>query len=140
MTDTYRIFLTDYAPNRKIIAIKVIRTVIKLGLKEVKMMVDPVDNGVDSLIHETRNKAESDAILKRLVLADIEGDCTFSQYEPDLTPTQYEYALAIYIARELPIQPKDIREIAKRLEQMTEQTDVDPVSALYSVANMIETA
>jgi large subunit ribosomal protein L7/L12 len=58
----FAITLKEYPADKKVTVIKVIREITGLGLKEAKDLVE----GVPSLVKEGVNKADSDAIKKKL--------------------------------------------------------------------------
>jgi len=58
----FAVTLKEYPADKKVTVIKVIREITGLGLKEAKDLVE----GVPSLVKEGVNKADSDAIKKKL--------------------------------------------------------------------------
>ena len=58
----FTVTLKEYPADKKVTVIKVIREITGLGLKEAKDLVE----GVPSLVKEGVNKADSDAIKKKL--------------------------------------------------------------------------
>jgi large subunit ribosomal protein L7/L12 len=58
----FAVTLKEYPADKKVTVIKVIREITGLGLKEPKDLVE----GVPSLVKEGVNKADSDAIKKKL--------------------------------------------------------------------------
>ena len=58
----FTVNLKEYPADKKVTVIKVIREITGLGLKEAKDLVE----GVPSLVKEGVNKADSDAIKKKL--------------------------------------------------------------------------
>ena len=58
----FTVSLKEYPADKKVTVIKVIREITGLGLKEAKDLVE----GVPSLVKEGVNKADSDAIKKKL--------------------------------------------------------------------------
>jgi large subunit ribosomal protein L7/L12 len=58
----FSVTLKEYPADKKVTVIKVIREITGLGLKEAKDLVE----GVPSLVKEGVNKADSDAIKKKL--------------------------------------------------------------------------
>jgi large subunit ribosomal protein L7/L12 len=58
----FTVTLKEYPADKKVTVIKVIREITGLGLKEPKDLVE----GVPSLVKEGVNKADSDAIKKKL--------------------------------------------------------------------------
>jgi len=58
----FTVTLKEYPADKKVTVIKVIREITGLGLKEAKDLVE----GVPSLVKEGVNKADSDAMKKKL--------------------------------------------------------------------------
>jgi large subunit ribosomal protein L7/L12 len=58
----FAVHLKEYPADKKVTVIKVIREITGLGLKEAKDLVE----GVPSLVKEGVNKADSDAMKKKL--------------------------------------------------------------------------
>jgi len=58
----FAVTLKEYPADKKVTVIKVIREITGLGLKEAKDLVE----GVPSLVKEGVNKADSDAMKKKL--------------------------------------------------------------------------
>ena len=58
----FTVTLKEYPADKKVTVIKVIREITGLGLKEAKDLVE----GVPSLVKEGINKADTDAIKKKL--------------------------------------------------------------------------
>ena len=58
----FTVLLKEYPADKKVTVIKVIREITGLGLKEAKDLVE----GVPSLVKEGVNKADSDAMKKKL--------------------------------------------------------------------------
>jgi large subunit ribosomal protein L7/L12 len=58
----FTVTLKEYPADKKVTVIKVIREITGLGLKEAKDLVE----GVPSLVKDGVNKADSDAIKKKL--------------------------------------------------------------------------
>ncbi len=58
----FTVSLKEYPADKKVTVIKVIREITGLGLKEAKDLVE----GVPSLVKEGVNKADSDAMKKKL--------------------------------------------------------------------------
>ena len=58
----FSVTLKEYPADKKVTVIKVIREITGLGLKEAKDLVE----GVPSLVKEGVNKADSDAMKKKL--------------------------------------------------------------------------
>ena len=58
----FTVTLKEYPADKKVTVIKVIREITGLGLKEAKDLVE----GVTSLVKEGVNKADSDAMKKKL--------------------------------------------------------------------------
>src|SRR5438270_13024951 len=58
----FTVTLKEYPADKKVTVIKVIREITGLGLKEAKDLVE----GVPSVVKEAVNKADSDAIKKKL--------------------------------------------------------------------------
>jgi large subunit ribosomal protein L7/L12 len=58
----FTVTLKEYPADKKVTVIKVIREITGLGLKETKDLVE----GVPSLVKEGVNKADSDAMKKKL--------------------------------------------------------------------------
>src|ERR1700704_2698206 len=58
----FAVTLKEYPADKKVTVIKVIREITGLGLKEAKDLVE----GVPSLVKEGINKADSDAMKKKL--------------------------------------------------------------------------
>ena len=58
----FAVTLKEYPADKKVTVIKVIREITGLGLKEAKELVE----GVPSLVKEGVNKADSDAMKKKL--------------------------------------------------------------------------
>jgi len=58
----FAVTLKEYPADKKVTVIKVIREITRMGLKEAKDLVE----GVPSLVKEGVNKADSDAMKKKL--------------------------------------------------------------------------
>lgn len=58
----FTVLLKEYPPDKKVTVIKVIREITGLGLKEAKDLVE----GVPSTVKESVNKADSEAMKKKL--------------------------------------------------------------------------
>ena len=58
----FTVVLKEYPADKKVTVIKVIREITGLGLKEAKVLVE----GVPSTVKEAANKADSDAMKKKL--------------------------------------------------------------------------
>ena len=137
----FRVLLTAQGDDR-IRTIKVIRAVSNMGLKEAKFLSDEQRNLGEAVMYWANNAEGVNETYVRLVQAADEAgaSCRFETRMPEgygefERPDDPTIQLAIYLAREFPIKPEEIRKISDILNETP-----DPVTALRQAANMIETA
>src|ERR1044072_1491021 len=112
----YEALLTGWS-DTKIHAIKALRTTLKIGLKEAKEFCDEAEaDGWSAVIFKTTNHQEASRIYNDLA---AESVLHVALREEELEMTTAEWNLALFIAKELPIEPDDIRKIADLLSKTT---------------------
>jgi len=135
-SENWNIVLYGHTFESKIQLVKVLRAGLRIGLKDAKAFADALESGGSVVVFSSENRDTARTVIDWLCKADTNNDLTYSIETPEIKePTAIEIKLAIWIARELPVSPDDIRVIANGLAQTS-----NPVAALKRVADLIESA
>jgi len=133
-TGEWRIILTSVT-DKKIQAIKALRAVSNLGLRESKEIVD---GPYPKQMYHSASAAHVNNVFQMLVDESGSEHMEFHVVQPewnDDRPDDPTIQLALFLARDIPIKPDEIRKIAEILNETP-----DPVTSLRQAAAMIETA